>query len=124
MFVLEDLSALRKNGRLTHVQAIVTAALKIKLVMHATAQGTIAVTTKALTSQRAIRAMTDFIKEKYQAYGLADKVLVITHCNCLEKARSVCAAIIKNCKFKESIICSAGGISTVYASDGGIVVGF
>jgi len=124
VFVLEDLSTLRKNGRLSHVQAIVTAALKIKLVMRATAQGTIAVSAKALTSQRAIRAMTDFIREKCQVASLADRVLVITHCNCLDKARAVCAAILKNCNFRDSVICSAGGISTVYASDGGIVVGF
>jgi DegV family protein with EDD domain len=124
VFVLEDLSALRKNGRLSHVQAIVTAALKIRLVMRATAQGTIAVSAKALTSQRAIRAMTDYIKEKCQVSCFTDKVLVITHCNCLEKARGICATILKNCSFKESVICSAGGISTVYASDGGIVVGF
>ena len=36
LFVLESLENLRKNGRLTKLQAVVTGALKIKLVMAAT----------------------------------------------------------------------------------------
>ena len=124
VFVLEDLDPLRKNGRLTHVQAIVTAALRIKLVLNATAQGTIAITSKALTTQRAFRAMVEYVKDKFRLSEAAERVLVITQCNCLDTAHKVRDMILKECRFVESVICTAGGISTVYAADGGIVVGF
>ena len=39
MFVLEDLENLRKNGRLTKVQSLVTGALRVKLLMGATREG-------------------------------------------------------------------------------------
>lgn len=39
MFVLETLENLRKNGRLTRLQSVITGALKIKLLMAATAGG-------------------------------------------------------------------------------------
>ena len=41
LFVLESLENLRKNGRLTKLQAVVTGALRIKLLMGATPQGEI-----------------------------------------------------------------------------------
>ena len=39
LFVLEDLENLRKNGRLTKLQSIVTGALRIKLFLNATPEG-------------------------------------------------------------------------------------
>lgn len=41
LFVLESLDNLRKNGRLTKLQAVVTSALKIKLLCGATPEGEI-----------------------------------------------------------------------------------
>ena len=41
LFVLEDLENLRKNGRLTGLQSVVTAALRIKLLLGSTPEGEI-----------------------------------------------------------------------------------
>lgn len=49
MFVLESLENLRKNGRLTKLQAVITGALKIKLFMGATPEGEICKLGQALT---------------------------------------------------------------------------
>ena len=54
LFVLENLENLRKNGRLTKMQAIVTGALKIKLLCHATPEGEIAKLGQALSVKQAL----------------------------------------------------------------------
>ena len=47
--------------------------------------------------------------------------LSIVHCNCLERAFHVKELVMKQCRFGEILISDTGGISTVYANDGGIV---
>ena len=50
--------------------------------------------------------------------------LIITHCNCLERAFQVKKLVEERCKFAHIMISEAGGITTVYAYDGGIVVAY
>ena len=50
--------------------------------------------------------------------------LSIVHCNCLERAFHVKELVMKQCRFGEILISDTGGISTVYAYDGGIVVAY
>ncbi len=59
LFVLENLENLRKNGRLTRLQAIVTGALKIKLLCGATPEGEIAKLGQALSVKQALTKMID-----------------------------------------------------------------
>jgi hypothetical protein len=51
-------------------------------------------------------------------------VLGISHCNAEEKALFLKKEIEKKYNFKEIKIFETRGISTVYASDGGIVIAF
>lgn len=121
LFVLEDLENLRKNGRLTKLQAVVTGALKIKLFCHATPEGEIGKIGQALSVKQALSKMVD------KAAGDPDhegRSLVITHCNCPERADQVKAMMESKCKFSEILITESGGITTVYANDGGIVIAY
>ena len=59
MFVLESLENLRKNGRLTKLQSVITGALKIKLFMGATPEGEICKLGQALTIKQALTKMVD-----------------------------------------------------------------
>ena len=82
LFVLESLENLRKNGRLTKLQAVVTGALKIKLFMGATPQGEI------------LQAGPGFVHQagagqRWWNRMAADphhegRTLAICYCNCLE----------------------------------------
>ena len=121
LFVLENLENLRKNGRLTKMQAIVTGALKIKLLCHATPEGEIAKLGQALSVKQALGKMVDKIAADPDHEG---RTLVISHCNCLERAFQVKAQVEVKCRFAEVIIVDARGITTVYANDGGIVVSY
>lgn len=117
-FVLETLDVFRKNGRLSHIQSIVTGALRIKLIMGADRDGGIVMCGKALTVPRALSHMAGMITEKHPGGGR----LVITHCNCPDRAEYV--RNLLRASFDEIIVCAAGGLSTTYANSGGIIVGF
>lgn len=121
LFVLEDLENLRKNGRLTKLQAVVTGALRIKLFCHATPEGEIGKVGQALTVKQALAKMVEKAAQDPEHEG---KPLIITHVNCLERAFQVKTMVENKCKFSEVSITDAGGITTVYANDGGIVIAY
>lgn len=123
-FVLETLDVFRKNGRLNHLQSIVTSALKLKLIMGADETGSICVRGKSLTVDRAIYKMADLIAEKTKGHDMTKRHLYITHCNCPERARKARDAIMRNTPFADCTILRAGGISTIYANSGGIIVAY
>lgn len=121
MFVLESLENLRKNGRLTKLQAVITGALKIKLFMGATPEGEICKLGQALTIKQALSKMVDKVAADASHVG---RTLAICHCNCLERAFQVKSMIEAKCKFAHILITEAGGITSVYANDGGIVIAY
>ena len=121
MFVLESLENRRKNGRLTKVQALVTGSLRIKLLMGATPEGEIIKLGQGFTERQTLHKM---ITRAAESAGHIGKRLVISHCNCLERACYVRGLAEKLCHFREIIITATGGISTVYANDGGIVIAY
>lgn len=121
MFVLETLENLRKNGRLTKVQAVVTGALRIKLVMGATPEGEICKLGQALSMKQALAKVVDRIAADPAHKG---RTVAICHCNCLERAFQVKQQIEAKCQAGQILILEAGGITSVYANDGGIVVAY
>lgn len=121
MFVLEDLENLRKNGRLTKLQAIVTGALRIKLFCHATPEGEIGKLGQALSVKQALGKLVERIAQDVDHVG---RTLYISHCNNLERAQQVKSWVEEKCSFARIQITGAGGITTVYANDGGIVVAY
>ena len=121
LFVLESLENLRKNGRLTKLQAVVTGALKIKLFMGATPEGEICKLGQALSMKQALSKLVDKIASDPNHVG---RTLVICHCNCKERAEKVKEQIMAKCQVGEILVVGAGGITTVYANDGGVVVAY
>jgi len=125
MFVLEDLEILRKSGRMSVLQSAITGTLKIKLVMGGTREGTIAKVTQALSVTQALNKMVNIISEKAKK-AREGKIprLVISHCFAKERAEYVRDKLKTSCTVAETIICKSGGIGTMYANRGGIVVSF
>lgn len=121
LFVLENLENLRKNGRLTKLQAVVTGALRIKLFCGATPEGEISKLGQALTVKQALVKLVDKVAGDPTHPG---RTVIITHCNCLERAFQVKTMLENKCQFANILITEAGGITTVYADDGGIVVAY
>ena len=121
LFVLENLDNLRKNGRLTKVQALVTGALRVKLLCGATRGGEIERLGQGLSVRQTLARMVSRMAADPDHAG---RRLIIAHCNCPERAEHVRELVRQRCQFGEILIAPAGGIATVYADDGGIVVAY
>ena len=119
-FVIETLEPLRKNGRLSNLKAIVASVLNIKPVMSASDEGLIIQLGQARGIERALKKMIDYIIENTK--NIEEKVLAISHVNCLERAKWVKDEILKLAKFKDITIADTAGVATLYANDGGIIV--
>lgn len=121
LFVLENLDNLRKNGRLTRMQALVTGALRVKLLCGATREGDIEKLGQGLSVRQTLARLVSRMADDENHAG---RRLMIAHCNCLERAEYVRELIQKRCRFGEILIVPTGGISTVYADDGGIITAY
>ena len=120
-FVLETLDTLRKAGRLSRVQSLVTSTLRIKLLMGATPEWEICKKGQAMSVKQALNKMVALMADDLKHVG---KRLSIVHCNCLERAFYVKELAMKQCRFDEILVSDTGGIATMYANDGGIVVAY
>ena len=119
-FVIETLEPLRKNGRLSNLKAIVASVLNIKPVMSATDDGLIIQLGQARGMERSLKKMIEYIVENTK--NIEEKVLAISHVNCLERAMWVKEEILKLAKFRDITIADTAGVATLYANDGGIIV--
>lgn len=119
-FVLESLDALRKNGRLTGIKALVATALNVKPVMGATPEGSIYQLGQGRGMKKALAKMGDSVAA--EAIHPEQKILAISHCNAPERAEAVRKMIQEKIQVKDSFIIDTRGVSSLYASDGGIIV--
>lgn len=119
-FVLESLDNLRKNGRLTGFKAFIAEALNIKPVMTTDGKGNIIKLDQARGINKACNILADLVVE--HAKKTESRKMVISHCNCPERAEKVRDMIEEKYKFDRADIVMTGGLATLYAAEGGIVV--
>lgn len=120
-FVLEKLDNLIRNGRISKTKAMIATMLSIKPVLYAV-DGEIEIFKKVRGLKKAYSELIDSISKF--AVNSENKKLVITHCNCLERAKELKDKIRDKYKFKDVIILPAGGIATTYEDDGGIIINY
>lgn len=118
-FVLDSLEPLRKNGRLTGLQAFFATTLNIKPVMGAP-RGVIIKLDQARGVTKALTRMCEIAVK--QAGNTMDKRAVIAHCNIPERARFVKGELERLSRFREILITETAGVATLYAGDGGIIL--
>lgn len=118
-FVLETLDFLRKNGRLTGIQAVVASVLNIKPVMGAD-KGTIIKLDQARGIDKALRKMAQWVAK--QAVDSGHKTLAIAHTNCPDRARKVKEIICSLIDVKDVYVVNTAGVSSTYAGDGGVII--
>lgn len=121
-FVLETLEMLRRNGRLSNITALLVNALNIKLVMTSDGNGQIDKYAQGRGMKKAIGKMAEAVKG--DAISPAESTLVISHCNNAQRAELVKETILAAVPFREVIVAETGGVSSLYAADGGIVVAY
>ena len=98
---------------------MVASTLSIKPVMGAN-KGEIIQLGPAIGIKKALAKMAETVVK--EAVHPEEKTLMITHCNCLERAQSVKKMILDKIKVKDVVIMDTKGVSSMYANDGGVIV--
>lgn len=122
LFVLKTLENLILGGRLDRVRGTVAKYLNTKLLMHGSEEGTIEVTEKVRGNKKSIRRFVQQIGEHVQTFE--NKVIMMSHCNAEERARTVLADIQEKYAFKAAYLTEMGPLSSTYAGKGGLVISF
>ena len=118
-FVLDNLETLRKNGRLSGVKALVASTLNIKPVMVGNL-GVIEQKGQAIGINKALAKMADCIVNDVE--NPQERMLMITHCNCPERAEFMRGLMEKRASYRDVLIMDTAGVSSMYANDGGVIV--
>ena len=118
-FVLDNLETLRKNGRLSGVKALVASTLSIKPVMGADT-GEIIQLGQSIGIKKALAKMAEIVAK--EAVHPEEKMLMITHCNCTDRADSVKKMVLEKIRVKGTLVMDTKGVSSMYANDGGVIV--
>lgn len=121
-FLLQDVSTLAKNGRLTKIQSILVSVLNIKPILAGTKDGHIEKLGQARGFQKALKELVKYIEA--DAINAKEKILGIAHCNNYEKAMELKDMILEKINFKDYLIVDTAGISSTYANNGGIIVSY
>lgn len=120
-FVLEDLSVFIKNGRLSHMQALLCNALNIRPLL-AGDHGQIVKLDQARGVERTLKKMIEHIVADVKE--ATTRTLAIAHCNHPKRAEQVKEMILSKVPFRECMVVNTGGLSTMYANEGGIIVAY
>lgn len=121
-FVLEDLTILERSGRLTGLKARLAGALHICPVLGSTKEGTICQTGQARGIKRAVSAMIHRIAADRKEREI--HCVVISHCCQEEMAVEVKTKLKKILPPIPILLVATGGISSMYAGKGGIIVAY
>lgn len=123
-FHLESFEALKGNGRLFNLGAKVIEALRVKLICRRTDYGNISLAGKDLSENRIVQKLAGFVQKETEGNDLSDKMVVISHVCCEEKANTIAKLIKEKCDYKNVIVLKASGLNTLYASNHGVLVSF
>ena len=118
-FVLDNLETLRKNGRLVGVKALVVSTLNIKPIMRDD-NGSIIQRGQGIGIRKSLNKMVDYLVSEVKE--AEKKNLIITHCNCKERAEYVKEQILNKVVCKAVYVLDTAGVSSMYANDGGVIV--
>lgn len=122
-FVLEDLSNLVKNGRISKAAGLMGTMLSIRPIMGENGQGEIIQLDKVRGTQTAMRRLVEIVAAHANQFPRATLTLVLSYCNCPQRAAELKEKLLAaSAALKEVILVPACGISTIYANDGGVVL--
>lgn len=122
LFVLEDLSFLERNGRLTGLKKIAANLLNIVPIMSGNKDGSIYQLDQARGIKKAMSKFVNIITTGCIEKG--SETLVIAHCNCFERALDIKEKILEKVPNIKIYINDTQGVSSLYAGNKGIIVAY
>ena len=123
LFVLDSLDNLVKNGRISRTVALLANVLSIRLLMSDDGHGAIKNISKARGIKGALTQMVETCRKHTEGLATASQRLVISYCNCPERARQVRDMIREKCPaIGEIVMMPTSALSSMYANDGGVIM--
>ena len=127
-FVLQSLESLIKAGRVGRIAGQFASFMQLRPVMSDDGVGNIMLLEKARGTKNAMEKLVNIVcaqEEKMRLKGREKKPLTISHCNAPELALNLKQSILERCPgITDITVLPTGGLSTFYAFDGGIVIGY
>ena len=120
-FTLENFDNLIKNGRMRPLVGTLLHSLGIHVIADATPQGTIHVADKARGEAKTYKAITALMRESKDCAGAE---VVISHCENLEGAMALKRQILADLPVKHVDLLSCRGLTSFYAMEKGLIVGY
>ncbi|NLL91890.1 MAG: DegV family protein [Ruminococcaceae bacterium] len=125
VFVLEDLGNMVRNGRIDKVTEKIISLLNIYPILYKFKSKEIKVAAKVRGLKNSLNRMTNLIGEWTSPIKPKSIILTMSQCCCFERAVELKDRILSECNaIKDVIISATSGLSSVYASRGGIVIAF
>lgn len=125
LFVLDSLENLVKNGRVSRAVGLLAGVLNIRLVMSDDGTGGIQQLSKARGIKGALSQMVEVCRKHTEGLAAGSQRLVLSYCNCLERAKEVRRMILEKCPaVGEIVMTPTSALSSMYAYDGGIVIAY
>lgn len=123
--VLEDISNLVKNGRISKVAGLLSGMLSLRPSWATTATAASRPSKRCAGTQNAMRRLVELIAEGTREAAASSLTMVLSYCNCPERAMMLKKEFLEKCAaLREVILVPTSGLSTVYAYDGGIVLAY
>lgn len=120
-FTLENFDNLIKNGRMRPLVGTLLHSLGIHVIADATPQGTIHVADKARGETKTFKAITALMGDSKDCAGAE---VVISHCENLTSAMKLKEQILKDLPVKSVEIISCRGLTSFYAMEKGLIIGY
>lgn len=125
LFILEDLSTLMKNGRLSKVVGTVATLLSLRPIMAEDGHGEIQMMDKVRGTQKALTRLTELVADFTKNCADQSVRLVLSHCNAPERGETLRNMLLASCPaLGEVLLVATHGLSTVYANEGGVIAAF
>lgn len=120
-FTLENFDNLIKNGRMRPLVGTLLHSLGIHVIADGTPQGTIRVVGKARGEAKTYKAITALMKDSKDCVGAE---VVISHCENLSGALKLKEQILADLPVKQVDILSCRGLTSFYAMEKGLIIGY
>ena len=121
VFTLECFDNLIKNGRMRPLVGNLLHTLGIHVIADATPQGTIHVCGKARGEAKTYQAIVDHMRDSKDCTGAE---VVLSHCENLTGALRLKELMLKELPVKDVSILSCRGLTSFYAMENGLIVGY
>ncbi|AKL94911.1 EDD domain-containing protein, DegV family [Clostridium aceticum] len=118
---LETLENAVKGGRVTKTKEIVANLLNLKPIVHVE-EGYVRILKTVRGKKKAMRTMLDMMEEKNISFK--DRIIGITHCDCLEEALKLKEEIIEKFNPAEVMVTTMGPVIGSHSGLGGLLVCF